>query len=201
MYEVELRALVKDFNSVKNKISTLAQNTESDSREVTVFMFNPHKEDFELRLRLQKNRAFLNFKESMDKTARKEIESDVANPSAMYELLLNSGFKIKQIIARTKYSYKHDKFDILLNRIAEWGDAIEVERCVENEENAEKIESEIKEFMTNNLGIPELLSKETLKKMNVEYQSKIDFNKISIIDLIDYVNHRKEDIKFISRHS
>ncbi len=197
MYEVESRALVNSFDKMREKLDSFAKKKESDVREVTVFLFNPHKDDFELRLRLQKERAFLNFKESLNKIGRKEIESNVSDPVAIYDLLLHSGFKVKQIIARTKYTYLHDKFEILLNRIVDWGDAMEVETIVNNETQAEQASADIKEFMNSILGVPELLSKERLKELNAQYQNKVDFEKIHMQDLLDYVNEKKDSIRFI----
>ena len=98
MYEVELRALVKDFDKTKFLLESFANPVDKDKREVTIFFVNSYKEDFDLRLRLHKNRAFLSFKESISKTARKEIETDIEDPVAMFNILLNSGFKIKMII-------------------------------------------------------------------------------------------------------
>jgi len=197
MYEVELRALVQDFESVKNKLRGITRLVSEDQREVTIFFINPHKEGFDLRLRLQKDKTILSFKEGLSKTARKEIETSIENPKTAYELLIESGFKIRMIVARIKHNYKHEKFNILLNRVLHWGNAVEVEATIENEEHAEQTEKEIAEFIINTLEIPKILPKEKMLEMNNEYNNKIDFEAISIQDLIDYVQDIKEEISFI----
>jgi len=195
MYEIELRALVDNFDLIKSKLDKF-EKKEADKREATIFFINPHKDDFELRLRLEKGRSYLSFKEGHHKSARKEIELDISNPEAMYRLLLASGFTIKMIVARVKYTYCHKDFEILLNCVINWGDAVEVEKIVENEKDSENVEAEIENFIKEELGL-KLLAKEKLKEMNKEYCEKIDFEKISVLDLLDYVQE-KRDINFIS---
>lgn len=197
MYEIELRALVDDFEAVKNRLDKFAKPVRLGEREATIFFFNPHQKDFDLRLRMRKNKCFLSFKEGSHKAARKEIESDVSNPAGMYEMLKTAGFKIKLIVARINYAYQYGKFGILLNKITDWGNAIEVETVVDEDSNSGQIESEIKEFMESRLGLANLLSKERLDELNEEYRKKIDFDKIKMDDLLDYVNGRKEPLKFV----
>ncbi len=197
MYEIELRALVDDFDAVKSRLDSLARPVRIGEKEATVFFFNPHQKDFDLRLRMRKNRCFLSFKEGLHKTARKEVESDVSNPHAVYDMLKRAGFKIKFIIARINYAYQYDKFEILLNKITDWGNAIEVETAIDEDNNSGQIESEIKEFMESKLELSNLLSKEKLNELNEEYMKKIDFEAVMIGDLLDYVNGKKDSLKFI----
>ncbi len=198
MYEIELRALVDDFDAIKNRLDNFAKPVKFNERETTIFFFNPHQNDFDLRLRLRKDRYFLSFKEGLHKTARKEIESDVSNPHAIYDLLKSAGFKIKLIVARINYAYQYGKFGILLNKITDWGNAIEVEIAAGEDGNSGQIESEIEEFMKSKLGLANLLSKERLNELNDEYMKKINFDIVKIADLLDYVNGKKESIKFIT---
>jgi len=195
MYEVEVRALV-DFDSMKRKLDKSAKPLKLNEREATIFFFNPEKEDFELRLRFRKNNYILSYKESLSKTARKEIETEISNPDALYHLLLGAGFKIKMIVARVKFTYLYNKFEILLNRIADWGDAIEVESVIEDEGDAGKTESEIREFMKTKLGISNLLGNEKLKSLNEDYRRKIDFYDIPLETLLEYVNGKRNYLKF-----
>ena len=192
MYEVELRALVDNFEIIKKKLDESSKRYKNGEKEVTIFFYNPCENHFDLRLRLQKGKTFLSFKESLFKTARKEIESDISDAKAIYEILISSGFKIKMIVARIKYSYIFDKFDILLNRVLNWGDAVEVECTLENETYAEKTQQEIKYFMTSFLGLNKLLAKEEMLKMNEEYINKFNFYKMCIEDLLNYVNDLNE---------
>lgn len=197
MYEIELRALVDDFNAIKSRLDSFARQVRIGEKEATVFFFNPHQKDFDLRLRMRKNRCFLSFKEGLHKTARKEVESDISSPHAIYDMLKRAGFKIKFIIARINYAYQYGKFEILLNKITDWGNAIEVETVVDEDNNSGQIESEIKEFMKSKIGLTDLLSKERLNELNEEYMKKIDFEAVRIGDLLDYVNGKKESLKFI----
>lgn len=197
MYEIELRALVDNFETIKKRLDNFAKPVRIGEKEATVFFFNPHQKDFDLRLRMRKNKCFLSFKEGLHKTARKEIESDISNPAGMHELLKMAGFKIKLIVARINYAYQYENFEILLNKITDWGNAIEVEMNVDEDSNSGQIESEIKEFMESRIGLANLLSKEKLNELNEEYRKKIDFDKIKIDDLLDYVNGRKDSLKFI----
>lgn len=197
MYEVELRALVNDFEGMKARLASLAKPSRLDEREVTVFFSNPQNDAFDLRLRLRKHKYLLNFKEGLAKTARKEIESGISDPHAIYELLLLTGFKIRMIIARVKNTYVLGKFEILLNSIIDWGDAIEVETMINDQRLAEPTRSEIEKFMHDNLGITQLLSKDDLTAMNNRYGARIDFTKIPFDSLLDYVNGTKESLKFM----
>ena len=91
------------------------------------------------------------------------------------------------IVARIKYNYQNKNLNILLNRVINWGDAVEVEAEVEEDTESEKIKGEIEQFITQNLGLKSLLSKEKLKEMNEEYIRRLDFSKIKIKDIISYV--------------
>jgi len=188
MYEVELRALVDNFEGIKKKLEDLGDKIFENQREVTIFFFNPNKDDFDLRLKLTKDKNIISFKEGISKKARKEIESEVSNPKAIYDLLLESGFKIKMIVGRVKHVYQYKNFNILLNKVLNWGDAVEVETEIKSEEEAEEAEKEIKDFIQKKLGLKNLLSKERMLEMNEEYNNKYDFNSINLDLLIDYVN-------------
>ncbi|MBN1644982.1 CYTH domain-containing protein [Candidatus Woesearchaeota archaeon] len=196
MYEIELRSIVDDFDSIKSKLDNFAKPIELEEKEVTIFFTNPHNSKFDLRLKLTKNKNILSFKESLDKTARKEIESEVSNSYSIYSLLLQSGFAVKMIVARIKYIYKYNKFDILLNKILNWGDAVEVERIVEDETDAEKIEEEIKEFINTKLGLPQLLSKEELLSRNEKYAKNIKLENIDFNKLLRYINDKEDNLFF-----
>lgn len=199
MYEIELRALVDGFDKTREKLDNIAEPVKLNQKEATIFFYNPSQNDFELRLRLRKNKYILSFKEALSKKARKEIESEVSNPEAVYDLLLKSGFKISMIVARVKFNYIYNEFEILLNRIIDWGDAIEVETKSDSDDNVEQIRESIREFMKSKLGIHKFLTRGNLKLMNNEYRSKIDFSSIKLQELIDYVSEAKDDINFISQ--
>ncbi|MFH1591867.1 MAG: hypothetical protein ABIB47_00675 [Candidatus Woesearchaeota archaeon] len=197
MYEVEIRALVKDFDDVKKKLDGFATPTSPSAREVTIFFFNPYNDNYDIRLILRKNKFILGYKEKLSKKARKEIESDISNPDAIYDLLTHSGFEIRMIVARVKYLYQYENYKILLNRIIDWGDAIEVEILIEEEKDVDIIEKNIKNFMLSKLEISELLENHTLQSMNGDYCKKINFNNILLKDLLDYVYGKKNDLRFI----
>jgi predicted adenylyl cyclase CyaB len=194
MYEIELRSIVDDFASIKSKLDDFAEPIQLEEREITVFFTNPNNDKFDLRLKMTKNKNLLSFKEGLDKTARKEIESDVSNPHSIYSLLLQSGFNIKIIIARVKYRYKYDKFEILLNKVLNWGTAVEVETMVEDEANAEEIKKEIKEFIHTKLGLPNLLSNEELLSRNEKYKQSIKFEDIPFSRLTKYINNEENNL-------
>ncbi len=199
MYEVEVRTLVKDFDSFKGKLDSSFEPVKLNQREVTIFFFNPNKDNFDLRLKLRKNRKFLSFKETLPDSAKKEIESDITNPEGIYNLLLKSGFEIKMIIPRVKYTYKHGKFEILLNKIVHDLPVlplIEVETTVEDKRDADKAENEIRDFMENELGLKNLLNDGKLKKINDSYMKQMEFDSFSIESLLDFVHEKNDDIKF-----
>lgn len=194
MYEIELRSIVDDFASIKSKLDDFAEPIQLGEREITIFFNNPTNTKFDLRLKMTRNKNILSFKEDLDKTARKEIESEVSNAESIFDLLLQSGFNIKMIVARVKYTYKCDKFEILLNKILNWGDAVEVETLVEDENNAEEIKNEVKEFIHNKLGLPKLLSNEELLSRNEIYKKSIKFEDIPFNRLLKYVNNEENNL-------
>jgi predicted adenylyl cyclase CyaB len=194
MYEIELRSIVDDFASIKSKLDGFAEPIQLEEREITVFFTNPTNTEFDLRLKMTKNKNILSFKEGLDKTARKEIESEVSNPESIYSLLLQSGFNIKIIIGRVKYLYKYDKFEILLNKVCNWGTAVEVETMAEDEHNAEEIKKEITEFIHNKLGLPNLLSNEELLNRNEKYTQNIKFEDIPFNKLLKYINNEENNL-------
>jgi len=198
MYEVELRTLLEDFDSAKEKLDFFAKPVRLNEREVTIFFHNPQKDDFDLRLKLRKNRNFLSFKELSPGNTKKEFESDVSDPGAVYEMLLKSGFKIRMIIPRVKYTYKHGKFEILLNRIIHNIPVlplIEVETVIDEKGDTKKIEQEIRDFMKNKLNLKNLLDDEKLGEINQEGR-EMNFDSVSMGDLLDFVSHKKDDLKF-----
>jgi len=197
MYEIELRALIKNFEEFKNKLDNIAKVISKDEREVTIYFINEAKEGFDLRLRLKKDTYIISYKESLSKSARKEIESEISNPKAIYDLLIESGFKIRMIVARINYKYIKDNFEILLNRVVDWGDALEVETMIYDKEKVNEAEESIKQFMYGELGITELFTKEQMKKINDIYCSNNKLN-ITVEELIDYVNGKKEIIKLVN---
>ncbi|MBW3003217.1 CYTH domain-containing protein [Candidatus Woesearchaeota archaeon] len=193
MYEVELRGLVDDFNNVKERIESFAKPLALGQREATFFFHNPEKDDFHIRLRIRKDECVLSFKEQADLEVRKEVETKVSNPEAVYDLLKLSGFKIKYIFARVTYKYIHDKFEIMLNRVLDWGDAVEVETMVEDDGKVDTIKHEIKEIIEGKLGLP-LLSHDDMKKRIDEFTAKVDLDTIKVEDLVKYVEGR--DLRF-----
>jgi len=101
------------------------------------------------------------------------------------------------IIARVKDTFRYNQFEILLNEVIDWGNAMEVEAMIDNEEDAKETEEKIEEFMKNELGIEKLLEKEKLLEMNEEYNNKVDFESVKIEDVIDYVQGKTDNIKLI----
>lgn len=194
MYEIELRTLIDDFGGIKKKLDNLAKPVELGEREVTVFFCNPHQRDFDLRLKINKNRYFLSFKEGSHKTARKEYESDISNPHAVYDLLLKSGFRIKLIVPRVKYTYEYEKFEILLNKIIGLGVGVEVETTVEERGKVDKIKGEIRDFMNSKLGLTRLIDTKEMERMNRKYGKKMNFENVSVKDMLDYVEGSRETL-------
>ncbi|KKQ94783.1 MAG: hypothetical protein UT66_C0028G0013 [candidate division CPR2 bacterium GW2011_GWC1_39_9] len=197
MYEIELRALINDFAAIKKKLDSFASLVKDGEREATIFLSNPHKKDFDLRLKFKKDKYFLSFKSDPSKNVRKEIESDISDPEAIYEMLINSGFETQLIVARINYLYNYGGYDILLNEIIDWGNAIEVEKMVDGKEDTEKVEKEMKEFMNRQLDIKELLNREELVRLNGIYKNKADFDKIKADDLIAFVSGEIDNISFL----
>lgn len=200
MYEVELRSLIKDIKEMQKKIKSFSKTLSENEREVNIFFINPLKKDFDIKIRLRKNKYFLMYKGSSKNKARIEFESQISDPCAVFNILVESGFQIELAVARIKYTYKYENYEIMLNEVINWGDAVEAEIIIDDNKLAEAAENNVKKFMKSKLGITNLLSNSELEILNKIYQKKLLLNKIKMNELMDYVNNKTDKLNFFKNN-
>lgn len=200
MYEVELRSLIKDIKEMQKKIKSFSKTLSENEREVNIFFINPLKKDFDIKIRLRKNKYFLMYKGSSKNKARIEFESQISDPCAVFNILVESGFQIELAVARIKYTYKYENYEIMLNEVINWGDAVEAEIIIDDNKLAEAAENNVKKFMKSKLVITNLLSNSELEILNKIYQKKLLLNKIKMNELMDYVNNKTDKLNFFKNN-
>lgn len=159
MIEVEVKAHVGNFNSVKGKLKQLnAIKTKTEHQKDTYFN-NPSYRDFEktdeaLRIRTttiqnKEPQIIITYKGAkMDKISktRKEIEVNVEDSKNAGLILENLGFKPVADVEKERTTYLINEFIISLDNVFKVGKFVEIEKEAAEGENFEDTLNEIFEI-------------------------------------------------------
>ena len=165
MIEVEVKASVKDFADVQEKLTQIGAIKIKREHQMDVYYNAPHKDfaesDEALRIReIPKNgkkRIILTYKgakmDDVSKT-RKEIEVDVSDAENTGLIFENLGFRRAASVTKDRDIYHIDEFIITLDTVFEVGTYVEIE--TEAHEDKDTSESLNKIFeIYKKLGIEE----------------------------------------------
>ena len=151
MIEVEVKASIKDFVAVREKLINIGAVKIKKEHQIDVYYNAPHKDfgetDEALRIREipedGEKRIILTYKgaklDNVSKT-RKEIEVDVSNAENTALILENLGFRRAATVKKDRDIYHIDKFVVTLDTVYDVGNFVEIEtEAHEDEETSESI--------------------------------------------------------------
>ncbi len=156
--EIEVKCKIDDFDSLKEKIESLGCTfAESVYQDDIIFInynrpfltFTP--EDIFLRIRKTKDKNILTFKQGEEMNSI-EHEVSVDDASKMTDILTSIGFRAVVNVKKTRQKAYLNDYEICLDQVDGLGSFIELEKITE--ENAEKVQKEMMEFLQK-LGIRE----------------------------------------------
>ena len=153
MIEVEVKAHVKDFNSVKNALSNLNAERIKTEYQEDIYFNAPHRDfaktDEALRIRKVSKTGFKDSKyekliltykgkkmDSISKT-RKEIEVEIKDMEKISAILENIGFLPVAKVNKKRIIYNYQGFIISLDDVLNVGNFVEIETEAHEGENFE----------------------------------------------------------------
>lgn len=143
MIEVEVKAKVKNFSDIKEKLIEMGALKIKDEYQSDTYFNAPDRDfgvtDEALRIReIPENsgkRFILTYKgakmDDLSKT-RQEVEVDITDSENMALILINLGFKKAAVVTKDRSIYHLDKFIITLDTVHGAGTYVEIETDVED---------------------------------------------------------------------
>ena len=163
MYEVEVKAQLKDRGGVIKKLASLGCSLSEELHQED-YIFTPNVGTFPppmgvpvLRVRKQNEKYILTLK--INQSSRQdciEHELEISDGDKMLEIMSLINYKKVPTVDKKQIKTKHKDIEIVIDIVDGLGEFIEVERIVseENRENRQKIQQELLVFLSM-LGIPE----------------------------------------------
>jgi len=151
MKEVEIRAKVSDFESIKNKLDELGSKLIETKNQIDrVFGHEMFLDDNHLivegglsaRIRETDNSKSLEFKEIVRMGGGLEIQSKLHEVEDGLKFLDKLNFEEAFIVAKFREVYKYKDFKICLDKVEKLGDFMEIERMVHSSEDEEQARQE-----------------------------------------------------------
>ena len=152
LIEVEVKAIVKDFEEVRNKLTQIGAVKIKTEHQSDIYYNAPHKDfgetDEALRIReipeKGKKRVILTYKgaklDNISKT-RKEIEVDVSDSKNTSLILENLNFRRAASVKKNRDIYHIKEFIITLDTVQDVGTYVEIEtEANEDEDTSESIQ-------------------------------------------------------------
>lgn len=163
MYEVEIKAKLRDRDSVKKKLADLGCTFGEELHQIdSIFIpkdvtFPPPFEIPVLRVRKQNNKYFFTLK--ISQSSRQdciEKEFEISDGEKMIEVLHLIGYKQAPTVDKKRIKTNYKSMEIVLDTVDRLGEFIEVERIVEHNdpEERKKIQQELFGFLAE-LGVTE----------------------------------------------
>jgi len=161
MYEVEVKAHLRDRNKIKKKLETLGAKFSEELHQVDhIFIpegvsFPPPLSTPVLRVRKQDNNYFFTLKISQSgRQDSIERELEIIDGGMMIEILKLLKWKEAPTVDKKRIKTKFKDMEIVLDDVKGLGEFIEAEKIVKNEnhEDRKKIQNELCDFLET-LGI------------------------------------------------
>jgi len=157
MIEVEVRAKVKDFNEIKDKLKNIgAEFSETIHQADKIFGHPKFLDENNMiieggivpRIRCVNDNCFLEFKEiNRKRGAGIEIKSDISDVNQGVDFLNKLGFKETFTINKKRESYKYKNFSIDLDEVEKLGFFIEIEKTIKSDDEKETAKKECLELL------------------------------------------------------
>lgn len=165
MIEVEVKASVKDFESIQKKLAEIGAVKIKMEHQKDVYFNAPHRDfaetDEALRIREVPEKGYIRFiltykgakMDDISKT-RKEIEVDVLEAKNMALILENLGFRRAATVKKDRDIYHMDDFIITLDTVYDVGTFVEIEKEAHEGDDTKKSLEDIFKIYSR-LGIEE----------------------------------------------
>lgn len=161
MYEVEVKARLKDRESIINKLISMGCSFGEELHQID-HIFIPRESEFPpaydvpvLRVRKQNDKHLLTLKLSQsNRQDCIEHELEISDGDKMLEIMNLINYKKVPIVNKKRIKTNYDGMEIVLDIVENLGDFIEVERIVDEDDFQirQKIQEELLDFLTN-LGV------------------------------------------------
>lgn len=151
MKEVEIRAVVNDFEEIKAKLKELgAELVEIKNQVDRVFGHKMFLDDNHLivegglsaRLRQTGDKKLLEFKEIVRMGGGLEISSELEEVEDGLRFLEKLNFEEAFTVAKQREKYSFKDLEICLDRVEKLGDFIEIEKIISSSENEQQARQE-----------------------------------------------------------
>jgi adenylate cyclase class 2 len=156
MIEVEIRAKIKDIDSVKEHLGLIDAQFVDNIEQIDRIFGHPKFLDKETkiiegglsaRIRQVNNSSKLEFKEIIRDGGGFEIEAKLDNIDSGIELLEKLDFKEAFTISKTRDVYKYNDFEIAIDQVEQLGSFIEIEKMVNSKEEINKAREDCLELL------------------------------------------------------
>ena len=156
MIEVEIRAKIKDINSIKEHLDLIdAQFVNNIEQVDRIFGHSKFLDKdtkiieggLSARIRQVNNTSKLEFKEIIRNGGGFEIEAKLDNTDSGIELLEKLGFKEAFTISKIRDVYKFNDFEIAIDQVKHLGNFIEIEKMVSLKEEINKARKDCLELL------------------------------------------------------
>lgn len=122
--EVEVKYTLKNPEQVINKLNSIAKKDKiQEFQKDTYFELDSKL----LRIRESKSGNFISFKERIDEISCNNYFTKIRDAKSMKKILLNFGFKEKNVIEKVRNTWFYKDFEIAIDDINKFGWFIEVE--------------------------------------------------------------------------
>jgi len=156
MIEVEIRAKIKDIDSIKEHLNLIdAQFVDNIKQIDRIFGHSKFLDKdtkiieggLSARIRQVNNVSKLEFKEIIREGGGFEIEAKLDNVDSGIELLGKLDFKEAFTISKIRDVYKYNDFEIAIDQVKKLGNFIEIEKLVNLKEEINKAKEDCLELL------------------------------------------------------
>lgn len=156
MYEVEVKARLRNREEVKKKLTELGCAFSEEFRQVdeiftlTNLEFPPPKGTPVLRIRNQNNKYIFTLK--INQSSRQdciEREMEITNPESWRDVFELMGYKLNVVVDKTRIKTNYKDMEIVLDNVKDLGEFAEAEKITEQNDPEERkeIQEELFSFL------------------------------------------------------
>ena len=168
MKEVEIRAKVNNFDDIKVKLKELGARFIKTKNQIDrvfgheVFLDENHlivEGGLSARVRQTNGKNLLEFKEIVRMGGGLEIKSEVDETEDALKFLEKLNFEEAFTVSKLRETYKHEDFEICLDKVEKLGNFIEIERMITSKENEQQARQECLDLLEVLAPAAELINK------------------------------------------
>jgi len=159
MKEIEVKAKVENFDSVKEKLSDMGcEFSESLIQDDKIYLKNGmdlghlRKGLVAMRIRNSNGKHIFNQKIQLENDLDNiEHETEISDPKELHEMLTNLGYYVASHVNKKRIKCNYKDMEICLDEVKNLGSFIEVEKLTKDDDSM-KVQKELFEFLMS-LGI------------------------------------------------